>query len=79
MMIRNTVAAFVLTASTLSGVGMVVTAESASAATCTKTSTGTCIRGGQFCPQAKFNKAGYDAKGRKYVCKGSKSHPHWMK
>ena len=59
--------------------GVAITAESASAATSTKTSTGTCIKGGQFCPKAKYKKAGIDAKGRKYVCKGDKNHPHWMK
>ncbi|MBB6627165.1 hypothetical protein H5V45_07505 [Nocardioides sp. KIGAM211] len=46
---------------------------------CTKTSSGTCIKGGQFCPQAKYGKNGWDAKGRRYVCKGNHTHPHWMK
>jgi hypothetical protein len=46
---------------------------------CTRTSSGKCIKGGEFCPQAKFGHSGYDAKGRRYVCKGSHSHPHWMK
>lgn len=46
---------------------------------CTKTSSGHCIAGGQFCPQASYGKSGWDAKGRRYVCKGSHSHPHWMK
>lgn len=46
---------------------------------CTKTSSGKCIRGGQFCPKAKYNKSGYDVKGRRYVCKGNRTHPHWMK
>jgi hypothetical protein len=46
---------------------------------CTKTSSGTCIQGGQFCPQAKYLKSGWDAQGRRYVCKGNKTHPHWMK
>ena len=44
---------------------------------CTKTSTHKCIRGGEFCPQAKYGKRGRDAKGRVYVCKGSKTQPHW--
>jgi len=79
MKFRSAIVAFVLTSSALSGAGIAVTADSASAATCTKTSSGTCIKGGQFCPKAKYKKAGYDAKGRKYVCKGSSSHPHWMK
>ena len=46
--------------------------------TCTRTSSGTCIRGGQFCPQAKWHKSGWDARGRRYVCKGDRVHPHWM-
>lgn len=46
---------------------------------CTKTSTGKCIRGGQFCPRASYGRAGYDAKGRRYVCKGNRKHPHWMR
>ena len=51
----------------------------AAAKPCTTTSSGKCIRGGQFCPQAKYGKSGWDAKGRRYVCKGNRSHPHWMK
>jgi hypothetical protein len=46
---------------------------------CTRTSSGSCIRGGEFCPQAKYGKHGWDAKGRRYTCKGSHSHPHWEK
>jgi hypothetical protein len=46
---------------------------------CTHTSSGSCIRGGEFCPQAKYGHKGYDAYGRKYVCKGSHTHPHWEK
>ena len=46
---------------------------------CTRTSSGTCIRGGQFCPRAKYGKSGWDARGRRYVCKGDRSHPHWMR
>lgn len=46
---------------------------------CTKTSSGTCIRGGQFCPRSKYGKSGWDARGRRYVCKGDRSHPHWMR
>jgi hypothetical protein len=44
---------------------------------CTRTSSGTCIKGGQFCPKAKKGKSGWDAKGRRYVCRGAGSHPHW--
>jgi hypothetical protein len=46
---------------------------------CTRTSKGTCIKGGQFCPQAKYGKNGWDASGRRYVCKGDHTHPHWLK
>ena len=46
---------------------------------CTHTSSGHCIKGGQFCPKSKLHKSGWDAKGRRYVCKGNSSHPHWMK
>lgn len=45
---------------------------------CTRTSSGTCIRGGQFCPQSKYGRSGWDARGRRYVCKGNRTHPHWM-
>lgn len=45
---------------------------------CTTTSSGTCIQGGQFCPQAKYGTTGYDANGRKYVCSGDTTHPHWQ-
>lgn len=45
---------------------------------CTRTSSGTCIRGGEFCPQSKWHKSGWDARGRRYVCKGNRTHPHWM-
>lgn len=47
---------------------------------CTRTSSGTsCIRGGQFCPQSKYGRSGWDAYGRRYVCKGNRTHPHWMR
>jgi hypothetical protein len=46
---------------------------------CTWTSSGTCIRGGEFCPRASFGHSGWDAKGRRYVCKGNRQHPHWEK
>lgn len=44
---------------------------------CTRTSSGSCIRGGQFCPQASYGLTGYDASGNRYVCTGDRSHPHW--
>jgi len=44
---------------------------------CTTTSSGTCIRGGEFCPQASYGQTGYDASGDAYVCTGDATHPHW--
>ena len=44
---------------------------------CTRTSTGSCISGGQFCPQASYGHVGYDAHGNAYICTGDRSHPHW--
>ena len=46
---------------------------------CTRTSSGSCIRGGQFCPQASYGRYGWDAQGRRYICKGDRTHPHWMR
>ncbi|MDN4162617.1 hypothetical protein [Nocardioides abyssi] len=46
---------------------------------CTKTSSGTCIKGGQFCPQKSYGKSGWDAKGVRWVCKGDKVRPHWLR
>lgn len=46
---------------------------------CTHTSSGTCIQGGEFCPQAKYGQSGWDAAGRRYVCEGDHTHPHWYK
>jgi hypothetical protein len=45
---------------------------------CTRTSSHTCIRGGEFCPQASYGHSGWDARGHRYVCKGDHTHPHWM-
>lgn len=44
---------------------------------CTRTSSGSCIRGGQFCPQASYGVVGYDGAGHRYLCSGDRSHPHW--
>ena len=44
---------------------------------CTQTSSGTCIHGGQFCPQASYGQRGWDAAERRYVCTGNEAHPHW--
>jgi len=46
---------------------------------CTKTSSGTCIKGGQFCPKASYGKSGYDKNHKRWVCKGDRSHPKWTK
>jgi hypothetical protein len=40
---------------------------------CTTTSSGSCIRGGEFCPDSKDGQYGYDAVGRQYFC----SDKHW--
>jgi hypothetical protein len=88
MKFRTLVSAFVLMAAGFAGPALAtssadaVTHESVAAAAkhaCTRTSSGKCIKGGQFCPQSKWHKNGWDAKGRRYVCKGNHSHPHWMK
>lgn len=44
---------------------------------CTTTSTGNCIQGGEFCPQADYGTTGYDANGTAYTCTGDQTHPHW--
>lgn len=44
---------------------------------CTRTSTGSCIRGGEFCKQSMYGQTGYDAGGRSWVCTGDHTHPHW--
>jgi hypothetical protein len=44
---------------------------------CTRTSSGSCIRGGEFCKQSEYGQKGYAGDGRTYVCKGSRVHPHW--
>lgn len=67
------------TATAAPGAAAVDAVSIAHARPCTKTSSGKCIRGGQFCPKAKYGKSGWDAKGRRYVCKGNRSHPHWMR
>ncbi len=46
---------------------------------CTRTSSGSCIRGGEFCKQSQYGHYGWDAKGRRYRCTGSHQHPHWEK
>lgn len=55
------------------------TTAAAPAPGCTTTSSGKCIKGGEFCPVAKQGLAGYDASGDRYVCTDSDNngHPHW--
>ncbi|MCW2844411.1 MAG: hypothetical protein JWN22_2327 [Nocardioides sp.] len=85
MPIRAILAAFVVV---LAGLTSVPTAAQAAPAhvaharlthACTHTSTGTCIRGGQFCPQASYGHSGWDVHGRRWVCKGDHTHPHWLR
>jgi hypothetical protein len=40
---------------------------------CTHTSSGSCIQGGEFCPNASDGLTGYDANGRAHVCRDD----HW--
>lgn len=44
---------------------------------CTRTSTGSCIQGGEFCAQAMYGHVGYDGSGRSWRCTGDHTHPHW--
>jgi Protein of unknown function (DUF1524) len=50
--------------------------SSGSGHSCTRTSTGKCIKSGEFCPTADRGKTGYDADGRRLICTGS-GEPHW--
>jgi hypothetical protein len=40
---------------------------------CTQTSSGTCIQGGEFCASAEAGQYGTDANGRQYLC----TDGHW--
>lgn len=44
---------------------------------CTRTSSGSCIRAGEFCPQADYRHRGEDAAGDALTCTGDREHPHW--
>lgn len=44
---------------------------------CTRTSTGSCIRAGEFCPAADYGQSGRDANGTSLTCTGDHDHPHW--
>jgi Protein of unknown function (DUF1524) len=59
-------------------VALVPSRSSAPRRGCTTTSTGSCIRGGQFCPKAKYGEPGFDADGTRYICTGDTTHPHWQ-
>lgn len=51
----------------------------AAAPLCTTTSSGSCIRGGEFCPRADDGQRGTDVEGRTYLCE-DKTHTgrdHW--
>jgi hypothetical protein len=52
-------------------------AQAPAAHACTTTSSGSCIQGGEFCPQASYGQFGYDADGTRYECTGDSVHPHW--
>jgi len=59
----------------------VATPQSDAAATvsvsCTKTSTGKCIRRGQFCPRAKYNRYGWLSSGARVKCKRVGGRYRW--
>ena len=77
--IAAVVAASTLLPATVSAAPPVHAAAAMAQHACTRTSSGKCIKGGEFCPQAKYGKSGWDAQGRRYVCKGNRTHPHWEK
>lgn len=79
MKFRALIVSLFLVGAGLVGPGVATSVAEPTRAVCTHTSSGSCIRGGEFCPRSKYGKSGYDAKGRRYVCKGNRTHPHWMK
>ncbi|WP_310963855.1 HNH endonuclease family protein [Nocardioides terrisoli] len=46
---------------------------------CTHTSSGSCIRAGEFCKQADYGHTGRDASGNMLVCTGDRTHPRWKR
>ena len=46
---------------------------------CTRTSSGKCIKAGQFCPAADYGHIGHDTNGNKLICTGRRSRPRWAK
>jgi hypothetical protein len=47
--------------------------STATPTSCTQTSTGNCIQGGEFCAAAEAGQTGVDANGTEYVCRNG----HW--
>lgn len=52
-------------------------AQTRQAVSCTTTSSGSCIRGGETCPQASYGRPGRDDDGTEYLCTGDRTHPRW--
>jgi hypothetical protein len=46
---------------------------------CTKTAFGECIKGGDRCAKARYGMRGLDAAGKRWICKGSRTNPYWMR
>jgi hypothetical protein len=44
---------------------------------CTRTSSERCSQGGEFCKQSEYGRLGWDANGRRYICRRNHVHPHW--
>ena len=56
---------------------LTVSSPATAAPGCTTTSSGACIRGGEFCPKASYGQHGFDASGNELVCTGDQTHPKW--
>lgn len=67
-------------ASVVLGSALVVSAPVTAEAkvSCTKSSSGKCIKRGQFCAKAAKGKVGYDVSGRKIRCKPNGSRYRWL-
>lgn len=76
---RKIIALSLLFVPVATGTAQAAPTHAAARHACTRTSSGTCIRGGEFCPQSKYGHYGWDAAGRRYKCRGNRTHPHWMK
>ena len=53
------------------------TSPAAPSAACTTTSSGRCIKRGQFCPGDSYGESGTDAGGDTLRCSGESDHPRW--